>query len=81
MSNPVWDFRIIRRRISGRDFFQVHRVFYADNLKTKAILIENRPATIIGDDAKVMLGDVDKILDSFDNPVIHIPEWNRDDKR
>jgi hypothetical protein len=73
----IWDFRIVETRIAGHRFYNVHRVFYSDEAKTKAILVETRPATIIGNEPSVMLEDLDKMVDAFDRGTLVIPEWNR----
>lgn len=72
----VWDFRVIRRRIGGKDVYQVHRVYYADSTKRAALCIENSPASIVGPNARTMLEDVELLTNAFDQPTLYIPEWN-----
>lgn len=72
----IWDFRVVRRKIHGRDIYQVHRVFYNDDLKTQPNLIEEIPATIVGIGALPMLQDVELLTNAFDQPTLYIPEWN-----
>lgn len=72
----IWDFRIVRREINGTSIYQVHRIFYSDSSKRNMICIENIPATIIGTSAKVMLQDIETMVDAFEQPTVYIPEWN-----
>lgn len=71
-----WDFRIIKRKINGKIFYQVHRIFYEDAFKRKITLIEELPASLVGTEPKGMLQDIDLMVNAFDYPVIYIPEWN-----
>lgn len=70
------DFRIVKRNVKGVILYEVHRVFYRDASKTRAYLVENRAATIIGSGPKIMLEDIESMVDAFDKSVIVIPEWD-----
>ena len=60
----------------GQKMFEVHRVFYHDEARTRPFLVENHPATIIGRDAKSMLEEIDAIIDGMERPNVIIPEWD-----
>lgn len=73
-----YDYRVIRRRVSGLDVFQVHRVFYRDSGKTQPVLIERVPASIIGREPLAMLKDIELVTDGFEKSTIYIPEWSQE---
>lgn len=72
-----WNFRIIRRKIMGKDLFQMHRVFYRDSMKRQATLIESAPANIMGVEPLALLEDIERMCDSFEKDVIYVPKWNQ----
>lgn len=71
-----YDFRIVKRYIQEMVFYEIHRVFYSDDARTRPTLVETRPATIVGNCATIMLEDIEAMTDAFDKPVIVIPEWD-----
>jgi hypothetical protein len=72
----VWNFRVIRRKAGGKDVYQLHRVFYLDPSRRLALYIEATPSSIVGEDAKLMLEDIELMTEAFSMPTIYIPEWN-----
>lgn len=72
-----WDFRLIKRKIGGLDFYEVHRVFYQDDAKTIPLCLETRAATVIGNGPRVMLEDIEAMVDAFDKGVLRVPEWDK----
>lgn len=71
-----WDFRVIKRMVSGRQIFEMYRVFYKEPQKLNAIFIEDTPATVIGFDALSMAQDIELLCNALDAPTIYIPKWN-----
>lgn len=71
-----WNFRVIRRKVAGKDVFQLHRVFYIDPGMRLALYIEHSPSSIVGDNAQLMIEDVELMANAFTMPTIYIPEFN-----
>ncbi len=74
----LWNFRIIKRKVGGTELYSVHRIFYERGLDSPPRIIENIPASIIGNAKRPMLEDVELMVEAFEMPVIYIPEWNKE---
>ncbi len=71
-----WDFRIFKRKVRGVEVFEIHRVFYLDELKQKPAYVETAPAQIVGHSGLILLEEIDRMVDAFERPVFFAPSWN-----
>lgn len=74
----IWDYRLIKIKKKGVDYYQVHRVMYQDPLRERAVFIERKPTTIEGRDLKEMLEVIELMVNAFDSPYIYMPGWNEE---
>jgi len=74
----IWDFRIIKKKIKGHFFYEVHRVFYADITKKRPVMIDRTPASIVGQEPIEMLDDVDLMARAFSLPTLYVPELDQE---
>lgn len=68
--------RVVKRLVSNKAFYQVHRVFYRDEEMREPVCIESSPTAVAGIEAKSMLAIVDEIASAFELETLRIPEWD-----
>ena len=72
----IWDFRVVKKKLKGRDIFELHRVFYTDHTKQSVTMIDKNPSSVVGIEPISMLEDLDLMTRAFELPTLYIPEWN-----
>ena len=65
-----WDFRVLRRKVHGREILQVHRAFYIDAEKSQVISMELQPYSVIGSNPCLMMDDILSVVDAFSKPTL-----------
>jgi hypothetical protein len=71
-----WNFRLVRRLVHGREVRSLHRVLYEDVALQKPRFIERQSSPVQGPDKTEMLGEIELMVNAFDEPEIYVPQWN-----
>lgn len=75
VTNTFWDYRVIYTKSpEGSVYMRIHRVFYEDMDKKRAILIESAPAIIDGASRREMADSILLMVGAFDSPALNVPE-------